>query len=68
MLNVVMARALAIDVPQMESSGNDDTIFFILGVVGTAQLLYGLFCNCRTTAKTLPSAYFFDELMRFCLE
>jgi len=41
MLNVVMARALAVDVPQMESSGNDvDTIFFILRVVGSSTTLW----------------------------
>ena len=32
MLNVVMARAFVIDIAQAESSGNDETIFFIVFV------------------------------------
>jgi hypothetical protein len=60
MLNVVMARALAIDVPQMESSGSDDTIFFILGVMLSAQLNYSTDSSAiaaRRLLTTLPSAY-----------
>ncbi len=43
MLNVVMARAFAVDI-QMESSGNEENIFVSI-VFLAAQMLFGMDCS-----------------------
>ncbi len=57
MLNVVMARAFAVDI-QMESSGNEQNIFFIVFLVlGSSNALrYGLQRYCTTGLRVLPFA------------